>query len=155
MASWLLSSGFQPKWKKCGKISCSQTHCQKNTFKAFWLNRNSNHIPESGLEPKLKRSAQISCFGFPSYQIFLCKPIFKSTSMHTCKSVSIHMQSVMLGCSQWAPCLYLYMYKASQKYFSSSAIWKCYICAKNGTRHYPHKFGIVKVFINNLGNIRF
>lgn len=120
MASWLLSSGFQPKWKKCGKISCSQTYCQKNTFKGFWLNRNSNHIPESGPEPKLKRSAQISCFSFLSYRIFLRKLIFKSTSMHMCKSVSIHTPSMMLGYSQWALFLYLYLYKASQKYFSSA-----------------------------------
>jgi len=97
MASWLLSSGFQPKWKKCGKISCSQTYCQKNTFKGFWLNRNSNRIPESGLEPKLRRSAQISCFSFLSYQIFLHKLIFKSTYMHMCRSVSIHTLSVTLG----------------------------------------------------------
>lgn len=155
MASWLLSSGFQPKWKKCGKISCSQTYCQKNTFKGFWLNRNSNRIPESGLEPKLRRSAQISSFSFLSYQIFLHKLIFKSTYMHMCRSVSIHTLSVTLSYSRWASLLYLYMYRASQKYFSSSAIWKCYICATNGTRRYPHTFGIVKVFINNLGNTRF
>lgn len=97
MASWLLSSGFQPKWKKCEKISCSQTYCQKNTFKGFWLNQNSNRIPESGLEPKLRRSAQISCFSFLSYQIFLHKLIFKSTYMHMCRSVSIHTLSVTLG----------------------------------------------------------
>lgn len=67
-----------PNGKKCEKISCSQKYCQKNIFRGFCLNRNSNHFPESGPEPKLKRSAQISGFSFISYQIITYKFIFES-----------------------------------------------------------------------------
>lgn len=76
-----------------------------------------------------------------------------SLNLHICTCVEVWAYTHWV--SRWATLLYLYMYRASQKYFSSSAIWKCYICATNGTRRYPHTFGIVKVFINNLGNTRF
>lgn len=146
---------FLTQMEKMWKDQLFSKYCQKNIFKEFCLNRNSNHFPESGLEPKLKRSAQISGFSLilsdTHIQVHLSKQLIR-----TCVEVWVYTQWVwhwgIVNGFYFCTCKW---YIVSLKHLSSSAMWKCYIYGTNGIRYYQHKFGIVNLFLNRLGNIRF
>jgi len=69
---------FNSNGKNVKRSAVLKNIARKTYSRNFFLNWNSNHFPESGLEPKLKRSVQISGSSFISYQIFIQKLIFQS-----------------------------------------------------------------------------